>query len=61
MDKGFENAIEKETAGRKEAVSVLYKEKLESGDTIYNMGLFNAFEQQPIHSCVPLLAPCCCC
>ena len=34
INKGFENAIEKETVGRKQAVSVLYKEKLESGDTI---------------------------
>ena len=34
MKKSFENAIEKETVGRKQAVSVLYKDKLESGDTI---------------------------
>ena len=60
MNKSFENAIEKETVGRKQAVSVLHKEKLESRDS-YNMGLFHAFEQRPIHSCVSLLAGCFCC
>ena len=34
VNKAFENAIEKETAGQKQTVSVLYKDRLESGDTI---------------------------
>ena len=33
-NKGFENAIEKETAGQKQTVSVLYEDRLVSGDTI---------------------------
>ena len=53
INEGFENAIEKETAGRNQTASVLYEERLGFRDTIKN-GSFYAFEQQHIDSCVPL-------
>ena len=49
----MKNAIEKETAGENKPF-LFYIRRNSSLETLYNMGLFHAFEQQPIDSCVPL-------
>ena len=49
INTGFENAIEKEIAGRKQTVSVLYKVRLVFRDTIQN-GSFSCIWT----TCVPL-------
>ena len=53
INKGSENVIEKETAGENRPFLFFIKRN-SSMETLYNMGLFHAFEQQPIDSCVPL-------
>ena len=53
INNGFENVIEKKTAGEYKPFLFYIRGNL-SLETLYNMGLFRAFEQQPNDSCVPL-------
>ena len=54
INTGFDNAIAKETAGRKQTAFLFYIRRDTDLETLYRIGLFHAFEQQPIDPCVPL-------